>query len=93
MAVCLQADLSNMHVPKRCGWLEPVADVSVRLVLVAEIVEVSSREQEKTLFARKYRFLEWQKVTLAVFVEKKKDLKQQNRPLRTGFGLIFLKRA
>ena len=28
----------------------PVADVSVRLVLVAEIVEVSDREQEKTLF-------------------------------------------
>ena len=43
-----------------------------RLVLVAEIVEVSSREQEKTLFAKKYRFLEWQKVTFAVFVEKKR---------------------
>ena len=50
MAVCLQADLSNMHVPKRCGRLAPVADVSVRLVLVVEIVEVSDREQEKTLF-------------------------------------------
>jgi hypothetical protein len=37
--------------------------VSVRLVLVAETVEISDREQEKTLFARKYRFLEWQKVT------------------------------
>ena len=43
-----------------------------RLVLVAEIVEVSSREQEKTLFARKYRFLEWQKVAFAVFVAKKR---------------------
>ena len=72
MAACLQADLSNMHVPKRCGRPKPVADVSVRLVLVAESVEVSSREQEKTLFALKYRLLEWQKVTLAVFVEKKR---------------------
>ena len=72
MAACLQADLSNMHVPKRCGRPKPVADVSVRLVLVAESVEVSSREQEKTLFALKYRFLEWQKVTLAVFVAKKR---------------------
>ena len=43
-----------------------------RLVLVAEIVEVSSREQEKTLFTLKYRFLERQKVTLAVFVAKKR---------------------
>ena len=33
MAVCLQADLQNMHVPKRCGRLAPVADVSVRLIL------------------------------------------------------------
>lgn len=32
MAVCLQADLSNMHVPKRCDRLAPVADVSVRLI-------------------------------------------------------------
>ena len=38
------------HVAKRCGRHMPVADVSVRLVLVAEIVEVSDREQEKTLF-------------------------------------------
>ena len=53
MAVCLQADLSNMHVPKRCDKLTPVADVSVRLVLVAESVEVSDREQEKTLFSSK----------------------------------------
>lgn len=42
-----------------------------RLVLVAEIVEVSSREQEKTLFALKYRFLEWQKVTPRPEGEKK----------------------
>ena len=33
MAACLQADLSNMHVPKRCGRPKPVADVSVRLIL------------------------------------------------------------
>jgi hypothetical protein len=39
---------------------------------VYESVEVSSREQEKTLFALKYRFLEWQKVTLADFVAKKR---------------------
>ena len=52
-----------------------------RLVLVAEIVEVSSREQEKTLFARKYRFLEWQKMTLADFVVKI-GLKQQ-KPIPT----------
>ncbi len=43
-----------------------------RLVLVVEIVEVSDREQEKTLFTLKYRFLEWQKMTLAVFVAKKR---------------------
>ena len=33
-AACLQADLQNMHVPKRCGRLAPVADVSVRLILL-----------------------------------------------------------
>ena len=33
MAAYLQADLSNMHVPKRCGRPKPVADVSVRLIL------------------------------------------------------------
>ena len=38
------------HVAKRCGRRWPVADVSVRLVLVVEIVEISDREQEKTLF-------------------------------------------
>ena len=38
------------HVAKRCGKPKPVADVSVRLVHVVEIVEVSDREQEKTLF-------------------------------------------
>ena len=51
----------------------PAADVSVRLVLVVEIVEVSDREQEKTLFAKKYRFLEWQKVTAASVHEKNAD--------------------
>ncbi len=80
MAVCLQADLQNMHVPKRCGRLAPVADVSVRLVLVVEIVEVSDREQEKTLFAKKYRFLEWQKMTFAVFVEKKRPKTSKPAP-------------
>ena len=44
MAVCLQADLSNMHVPKRCGRLAPVADVSVRLILC--ILKVSSFQVE-----------------------------------------------
>ena len=59
--------------------------MSVRLVLVAEIVEVSSREQEKTLFALKYRFLEWQKVTLADFVVKK-----QSKTAKTGpYGPVF----
>ena len=38
-----------------------------RLVLVVEIVEVSDREQEKTLFTLKYRFLEWQKMTKREF--------------------------
>ena len=47
--------------------------MSVRLVLVVEIVEVSDREQEKTLFAKKYRFLEWQKVTAASVHEKNAD--------------------
>lgn len=32
-----------------------------------EIVEVSDREQEKTLFTLKYRFLEWQKMTKREF--------------------------
>jgi len=47
---------------------------------VYEIVEVSSREQEKTLFALKYRFLEWQKVTFAVFVEKKRPKTSKPAP-------------
>ena len=58
-----------------------------RLVLVAEIVEVSSREQEKTLFALKYRFLEWQKVTLADFVVKKQSKTAKTGPYGPVFGL------
>ena len=51
------------HVAKRCGRPKPVADVSVRLILVAEIVEISDREQEKTLFALKYRLFRCQKMS------------------------------
>lgn len=59
------------HVAKRCGKQKPVADVSVRLILVAEIVEVSSRGQEKTLFVSKYRLFRCQKVSLQPRGQKK----------------------
>lgn len=52
------------------------------LVLVVEIVEVSDREQEKTLFALKYRFLEWQKMTLAVLIVKKRTKSAKTGPYR-----------
>ncbi|WP_458450113.1 hypothetical protein [Fibrobacter sp.] len=61
--------------------------MSVRLVLVVEIVEVSDREQEKTLFAKKYRFLKWQKMTLADFVVKKRPKTAKTGPCGPVFGL------
>ena len=57
-----------------------------------ESVEVSSREQEKTLFALKYRFLECQKVTLAVFVAKS-DLKQQKPAPADRLWAYFLEKG
>jgi len=55
---------------------------------VYEIVEVSDREQEKTLFALKYSFLEWQKMTLAVFVPKKRPKTVKTGPCGPALGLF-----
>ena len=47
MAVCLQADLQNMHVPKRCGRLAPVADVSVALFSLQKLSKFQVENKRK----------------------------------------------
>ena len=47
MAVCLQADLSNMHVPKRCGRPKPVADVSVALFSLLKVSKFQVENKRK----------------------------------------------
>ncbi len=71
MAVCLQADLQNMHVPKRCGRLAPVADVSVALFSLQKLSKFQVENKRKLYFHSKYKLFRCQKVTPRLEGEKK----------------------
>ncbi len=71
MAVCLQADLSNMHVPKRCGWPKPVADVSVALFSLQKLSKFQVENKRKLYFHSKYKLFRCQKMSPRPEGEKK----------------------
>lgn len=74
MAVCLQADLSNMHVPKRCGWLSPVADVSVALFSLQKLSKFQVENKRKLYLQGNIDFWNGKRWHLP-FLLQKSDLK------------------